>query len=114
MKMQNLSSYASSCGSGLLRHGLDFSRAWWTMRMINGEKDWMRDVSMQKVVTLNSCCDVIFPNIQVITQHNRLFSGLPTFGGKQYTSDQMSEFCISPGSILVTFFGCGGQVNNRE
>jgi len=47
----------TSCCSGLLRHRLIFSRAWWTMRLISGDKDWKR-VSMQKVVTANSCCDV--------------------------------------------------------
>ena len=36
----------------LLRHGLSFSRAWWTMQLISGEKDW-EHVSVQKVVTLS-------------------------------------------------------------
>ena len=39
------------------RHGLNFIRAWWTMQLISGEKDW-KHVSMQKVVTLNICCNV--------------------------------------------------------
>ena len=26
----------------LLRHGLNFSRAWWIMQLISGEKDWER------------------------------------------------------------------------
>ena len=47
----------TSCGSVLLRHGLNFSTAWWTMQLISGEKDW-KHVSVQKVVTLNICCNV--------------------------------------------------------
>ena len=35
----------------------NMDRAWWMMRLISGEKDWKR-VSMQKMVTLNTCCDV--------------------------------------------------------
>ena len=46
-----------SCKSILLRHGLKFSRAWWTMQLISGEKDW-KHVSVQKVVTFNTCCNV--------------------------------------------------------
>jgi len=32
------SAIQTSCGSGFLWHGLDFSRAWCTMRLISGEK----------------------------------------------------------------------------
>ena len=46
----------TSCGSVLLRHGLNFTRAWWMMLLISGEKDW-KHVSTQKLVTLNTCCD---------------------------------------------------------
>jgi len=46
-----------ACGSGLLRHGLNFSTAWCNTRLISVEKDW-KHVLMQKVVTLNSCCDI--------------------------------------------------------
>jgi len=44
------------CGSGLLRHGLNFSTAWCTTRL-NSVKHLKR-VLMQKVVTLNTCCDI--------------------------------------------------------
>ena len=44
-------------GSILLRHGLNFSRAWWTIQLISGKKDW-KYVSVQKVVTLNICRNV--------------------------------------------------------
>ena len=46
----------TSCGSGLLRHGLNFSTAWCTMRLISGQKDW-KHVLTQKMVVLNTCCD---------------------------------------------------------
>ena len=46
-----------SCGSVLLRHGLNFSTAWWMMQLISDEKDW-KHVSVQKVVSLNICCNV--------------------------------------------------------
>jgi len=32
------STICTSCGSGLLRHGLNFSRSWWRMRLISGER----------------------------------------------------------------------------
>ena len=44
-------------GSVLLRYGLNFSRAWRTIQLISGEKDW-KHVSVQKVVTLKICCNV--------------------------------------------------------
>jgi len=49
--------HVAACDSGLLRHGLNFSTAWCTMRVISVEKDW-KHVLMQKVVILNTCCDV--------------------------------------------------------
>ena len=45
-----------SCGSGLLRHGRNFSGAWCMMRLLIVEKD-SKQISMQKVVTLNTCCE---------------------------------------------------------
>ena len=66
--IEYLSVIWTSCGSGLLRHGLNISTAWCTMRLISVEKDW-KHVSMQKVVTLNTCCDY-FPGITVSTHHN--------------------------------------------
>ena len=61
------STIRTSCGSGLLKRGMNFSTAWWTMRLINGEKDWKR-VSMQKVVTLNTCCDAACLRIKLPSQ----------------------------------------------
>ena len=41
----------------MLRLRLNFSTAWCTVRLISVEKDWNR-VLTQKVVTLNTCCDI--------------------------------------------------------
>ena len=49
--------HVAACGSGMLRHGLNFSTAWCTMRLINVEKDRKR-VLTQKLVTLNTFCDI--------------------------------------------------------
>jgi len=40
---------------------LNFSRAWWTMRLISGEKDWKHACPHRwwSLVTLNTCCDFI-------------------------------------------------------
>jgi len=48
------------------------------MQLISSEKGW-KHVSMQKVVTLNTCCD-----IPVATHHNQFFSEPPTFGEMQH------------------------------
>jgi len=53
-----------ACGSGLLRHGLNFSTAWCTTWLISVEKDW-KHVLTQKVVTLNTCCDIAYLTIQL-------------------------------------------------
>lgn len=36
---------------------LHFSRAWWMIQLISGKKDW-KHVPVQKVITLNICCNV--------------------------------------------------------
>ena len=48
--------HVGACGNSLLQHGLNFSTAWCTIRLISVEKD-CKHVSIQKVVTLNTCCD---------------------------------------------------------
>jgi len=45
--------HVEACGSGLLRHGLNCSTAWCTMRLISVDKD-RKHALTQKVVT---CCD---------------------------------------------------------
>ena len=74
----------TSCGSILLRHGLKFSRAWWTMQLISCEKDW-KHVSLQKVVTLNTCCNVAC-----------LAFNLPHTTTSSFQSHQRLEECSIP------------------
>jgi len=72
------------------------------MRLINGEKDWKR-VSMQKVVTLNTCGDVACLTFAVhAIRHNRLFSQPPTIIGKQCTFSQINKFYISQGNAVTS------------
>ena len=109
----------TSCGSVLLWHWLNFSRAWWTMQLISDKKDW-KHVSVQKVVTLNICCNVAcltfhLPHITTgfsdppMPTCSRLFSEPLTFGGMEHTFSefsQMKKLSILQGST-VTFFRCG-------
>ena len=100
-----------SCGSVLLLHGLNFSRAWWTMQLVSGEKG-QKHVSVQKVVTLNICCNAAcltfhlphstnssFQNHQC-QPTNSFFSEPPTFGGTQFMQhpfSQMKKLCTLQG-----------------
>jgi len=101
-----------SCGSSLLRHGLNFSRALWTMRLNSGEKDWNLCVHAKGGHFEHLLWRCLL-NIQVYTHHNRLFAEPPASGLKQYTFSQMSTLCISQGSV-VTFFRYGGQVHSHS
>ena len=79
-----------------LRHGLNFSTAWWTMQLISGEKDW-KHVSMQKVVTMNICCNVFcmtfhLPHITTSSFHSHQCQ--PTTGFFQ--NHQRLEECNIP------------------
>jgi len=79
---------------------------------------------MQKVVTLNTSCDIACLTFKL--SHNTTgsfqghqshvtqiaFSEPPTFIRKQYTFHQTNEFCISQG-IAETFFRCDGQLHNH-
>ena len=96
----------TSCGSGLLRHGLNFSTAWWTMQLISGSVH----VSTQMMVTghFEHLLWLYFLDIQVFIQRNRLFSQPPTFWGKWHTFHQMNKVCISQGDV-VTFFRCDSK-----
>ena len=92
------------------------------MQLISGEKDW-KHVSVQKVVTLNICCNVAcltfhLPHITIGSSQSHqcqpttgFFSETPTFGGMQHTFSHMKKLCILQGSV-VTFFRCGGQGSN--
>jgi len=91
----------SSCGSGLLRHGLNFSRVWRPMRLISGEKYWQR-VCMQMVVSLITCSEVACLTSKLPHNTSRLFSQPPVFGlwRETITFHRMNEFCISQSSAL--------------
>jgi len=112
----------AACGSGLLRHGLNFSTAWCTMRPISVEKDW-KHVSVQKVT-------VQLPHITTgsFQCHGWLpmsgfFSESPAFERTQQTLSQMKKFCnlqVSPVAFKVRWI-CGWQlvffwdnVNNQK
>jgi len=69
-----------SCGSVLLRHGLIFNRA---VEVDQWRKRLETCVSVQKVVTLNTCCDVVCLTFQ-LSHHNRFFWEPPTFGWKSF------------------------------
>jgi len=108
----------TTCRSILLRHGLYFSRAWWTMQLISGEKGW-KHVSVHEVVTLNTCCDVVCMTFQlphITTGSFQSHQCQPTTGSfrshqrfeeRNITFSQLKKFCILQCSV-VTFFRCGG------
>ena len=110
--------HVEACGSGLLRHGLNFSTAWCTVRLISVEKDW-KHVLMQKVVTLNTCCDSAcltfqLPHITTCSFHshrrqpnNWLSSEPRTFERTQQTFSQMKKFCNSQVSVVTFLDGVG-------
>ena len=96
----------TSCGSGLLRHGLNFSRV-------------VHDAIDQWRKRLEACFHVesghfehllrrCLPGIPVVTHQNRFFSEPATFEGTQQTCSQMKKFCISQVSV-VTFSGKVGK-----
>jgi len=73
---------------------MNFITARRTMRLISGEKDW-KHVSMQKVVTLNTYCDIACLTFQLP----------PTFERTQQTFRQMKKFCISQVSVVTFLVG---------
>jgi len=108
----------TSYGSILVRHGLNFNTAWWTMQLISGEKDWKHDIRAEggHFEHLLWRC---LPDIPVATHHSQFFSEppMPTHTGcfqshKRFeecntTFTQMKKFCILQASA-VTFFTFGG------
>jgi len=79
------SAIRTSCGRGLLRHGLNFSTTYCTTRLISGKKD-SNHVSTQKVVTLSTCCDVAcltFQLTHITTGSFRSHQFQPTIGSFQ-------------------------------
>ena len=103
-------------GSVLLRHRLNFSRAWWMIQLISGKKDW-KHVSVQKMVTLNICCNVAcltFHLPHTTTSSFQSHQCQPTTGHfrstnvrrNAHTFGQTKMLCILQGSG-VTFSRCG-------
>jgi len=107
-----------ACGSVLLRHGLNFSTDWCTMRLISVEKDW-KHVLTHKVVTLNTCCDIACLTFQlphITTGYFQSHRRQPTTGSfwsfqrlkeRNKPSEKVSQFTSYCGVI----FRWGGQVD---
>jgi len=80
------------------------------MQLFSAEKGW-KHVSVQKGVTLNTCCDIpvathrnqFFSELPVPT-HNRLFSEPPMFGDTQHLLQSDEKFLHLRGNA-VTFLG---------
>jgi len=86
--------------SGLLRRGLDCSRASWMWPMTNGGNDW-EHVSMHRVVALNNLCSI--DSIYFATQHNRFFSEPPTFFEENSVLSNLSTTLFFA-KYCITFF----------
>ena len=99
----------TSCGSVFLRHELNFSKACQTMQLIGGKKDW-KHVSVQKVVTLNICCNVAcltFYLPHITTGSSQSHQCQPTIGSFQ--SHQRLEERTRAG-----LWGWGGRRHRRQ
>ena len=83
-RLEYQSAIRTSCGRVLLRHGLNFSTAWWTMQHCwsVAKKTGSVYIAMQKVVTLNICC-----NVACLTFH------LPHSTTDSFQSHQRFEEC---------------------
>ena len=110
--------HVEACGSGLMPHGLNFRTAWCTMRQISVEKDW-KCVLTQKVVTLNTFCDIACLTFQLphITtgsfqshrwQPTSVSSKSPTLKERNKRSVICKSFAIT--SYCFNIFTWGGQV----
>jgi len=77
------SAIRTSCGRVLLRHGLNFSTAWWTMEFHQWWKKLEACIRTEdgQFQHLLWCC---LPDIPVCTFHNRFFSEPPMVGGMQH------------------------------
>jgi len=102
--------------STTLRYGWLAEASWCDMgwisaqgdvQLISGEKDW-KHVSVQKVVILNTCCDVACMTFQLPHITTGSFQSHQRLEECNITFSQMNKFCILQGSA-VTFFRCGGK-----
>jgi len=89
-----------------LQHGLNFDRVWWTVQLISGEKDW-KHVSVQKVVSLNTCYGVVCLTFQFSHITTGSFQSHQCLEERNITFSRMKKFSILQGSV-VKFFRCGG------
>ena len=87
--------HVADCGSGLLRHGLNFSTAWCTMRLISVERLEACINTEGKVVKLNTCYDIILlawhsschtlqPVLFRATDYNAQVHNKPSSGWKSF------------------------------
>jgi len=67
------------------------SAEWWTMQLISGKKGWKR-ISVQNVVTLNTCCDAAC----LITTQSALFTAT---SATQQNSPFQSHQCLERNNI---------------
>jgi len=74
--------------------------------VFSGGKDW-KHVSVQKVVNLNTCCDVACLTFQFSHITTGSFQSHQCLEECNITFSRMKKFCILQGSV-VTFFRCGG------
>ena len=113
--------HVKAFSSSLLWHGLNFSTAWCTMRLISVEKDWKHVLLMQKVVTLNTCCNIAcltlqLPHITTGSFQSRRWQ--PTIGSlqniqhlKNATNLQSDEKVLHFTSYCGDIIRWGGQVD---
>ena len=104
-----------ACSSGLLRHGLNFSIAWCTMRLISVEKRLEAYINAEGDHSEHLLWHCL-PDIPVATHYHRFFSQPqttihywlfpepPTLERIQQTFSQMKTFCNSQVGV-VTFLG---------
>jgi len=67
-------------------------------QLISGEKDW-KHVSVQKVVTLNTCCDVACLTFQLLHITTSSFQSHQCLEERNITFSQMKKFCILQDSV---------------
>jgi len=74
------------------------------MRLISDEKDWKHvGLSVQKVVILNTCCDVACLTFQLLHITTGCFQSHQRLEERNVTFGQMKKLCILKGNA-VTFF----------
>jgi len=70
------------------------------MQLISGGKDW-KHVSVQKVVSLNTCCDVACLTFQFSHITTGLFRSHQCLEERNITFSRMKKLCILQGSVVI-------------